>query len=92
MTFDGEELNLRAGTGEDAQANETVGAKIDGDVIEIAFNPGFLIDGLNAISAPKALFSFTQSTKPAVITGLTADSTALEEDYRYLLMPIRLTG
>lgn len=92
MVFDGSELNLRAGTGEDAQANETMGADIDGDVIEIAFNPGFLIDGLIAISSPKALFSFTQSTKPAVITGLTAEGKAVEEDYRYLLMPIRLTG
>lgn len=92
MTFEGNDLNLRAGSGEDAQANETLGAVIDGDVIEIAFNPGFLVDGLNAIAAPKALFSFTQSTKPAVITGLTTDGKAVEDDYRYLLMPIRLTG
>jgi DNA polymerase III subunit beta len=92
MTFQGKELNLRAGSGEDAQANETLEVEVDGDVIEIAFNPGFLIDGLNAINAPKALFSFTQSTKPAVITGLTTDGSAVEEDYRYLLMPIRLTG
>lgn len=92
MTFEGSDLNLRAGSGEDAQANETLGAVIDGDVIEIAFNPGFLVDGLNAIAAPKALFSFTQSTKPAVITGLTTDGKAVEDDYRYLLMPIRLTG
>ena len=92
MTFQGKELNLRAGSGEDAQANEALEADVDGDVIEIAFNPGFLIDGLHAINAPKALFSFTQSTKPAVITGLKTDGTAVEEDYRYLLMPIRLTG
>ena len=92
MTFQGKELNLRAGSGEDAQANEALEADVDGDVIEIAFNPGFLIDGLHAINSPKALFSFTQSTKPAVITGLKADGSAVEEDYRYLLMPIRLTG
>ena len=92
MTFEGSELSLRAGTGEDAQANETIEASVDGDVIEIAFNPGFLIDGLNAIAAPKALFSFTQSTKPAVITGMTSEGSPVEEDYRYLLMPIRLTG
>jgi DNA polymerase-3 subunit beta len=92
MTFEGSDLSLRAGTGEDAQANESIGAEVEGDTIEIAFNPGFLIDGLNAISAPKALFSFTQSTKPAVITGLTTEGKTVEEDYRYLLMPIRLTG
>jgi len=92
MTFSGSELSLRAGTGEDAQANEVIGAEVDGDDIEIAFNPGFLIDGLSAIASPKALFSFTVATKPAVITGLNAEGANVEEDYKYLLMPIRLTA
>jgi len=92
MTFSGSELSLRAGTGEDAQANEVIGAEVDGDDIEIAFNPGFLIDGLNAIASPKSLFSFTVATKPAVITGLNSEGANVEEDYKYLLMPIRLTA
>ena len=36
-------------------------------------------------------FSFTQATRPAVLTGVDDDQKSLE-DYKYLLMPVRLTG
>ena len=90
LTFSGAEVALRAGNGEDAQAEEVVEASIDGDDIEIAFNPGYLQDGLASIDAATAQFAFTQATRPAVITGM-LDGTSVEE-YRYLLMPVRLTG
>lgn len=89
LTFADGEVALRAGTGDDAQATEAVSATIEGDDIEIAFNPGYLLDGLAAIDAGIARFSFTQATRPAVITGL-GDGAA--DSYRYLLMPVRLTG
>ena len=90
LTFSGAEVALRAGNGEDAQAEEVVEASIDGDDIEIAFNPGYLVDGLSSMDAATAQFAFTQATRPAVITGM-VDGTSVE-DYRYLLMPVRLTG
>jgi len=92
MNFSNGEINMRAGSGDDAQATEVLEAQLDGDPIEIAFNPGYLLDGLHAIDAPKARFSFTLATKPAVITGMTREQTDTEADYRYLLMPVRLTG
>ena len=92
MNFSNGEINMRAGSGDDAQATEVLEAQLDGDSIEIAFNPGYLLDGLHAIDAPKARFSFTLATKPAVITGMTNEQTDTETDYRYLLMPVRLTG
>lgn len=90
LTFAHSELALRAGAGDDAQAEEAIEANIDGDDIEIAFNPGYLLDGLSAINAPQAQFAFTQATRPAVLVGV-GDSGPLVE-YRYLLMPVRLTG
>ena len=90
LTFSGSELELRAGAGDDAQAEETLEAGIEGDDIEIAFNPGYLLDGLAAIDAPTAQFAFTQATRPAVLTGIVDD--AVQMEYRYLLMPVRLTG
>lgn len=90
LTFADNEVSLRAGAGDDAQAEEALEADINGDDIEIAFNPGYLLDGLSAIDSPTAQFAFTQSTRPAVITGV-VDGTVLDE-YRYLLMPVRLTG
>jgi DNA polymerase-3 subunit beta len=92
LTFDGSEVSLRAGAGDDAQASEVVESVTEGDAIEIAFNPGYLIDGLSAINAPVARFSFTQSTRPAVITGVSDIGAASSDEYRYLLMPVRLTG
>ena len=92
MNFNNGEIHMRAGSGDDAQANEVLEVEVEGDPIEIAFNPGYLLDGLNAIDAPKARFSFTLATKPAVITGVTSENTDMPADYRYLLMPVRLTG
>ena len=92
LNFDGSEVVLRAGVGDDAQANEAVEATVDGDALEIAFNPSYLLDGLAAIDSPIARFSFTQATRPAVLTGLADVSATPSDEYRYLLMPVRLTG
>lgn len=92
LSFDGSEVVLRAGAGDDATANEAVECSVDGEALEIAFNPNYLLDGLAAIDSPVARFSFTQPTRPAVLTGLADMSATPNEDYRYLLMPVRLTG
>jgi len=92
LNFDGSEVVLRAGAGDDATANEAVECTVDGDALEIAFNPNYLLDGLAAIDSPIARFSFTQPTRPAVLTGLAAIPATPSDEYRYLLMPVRLTG
>lgn len=92
LTFDGSEVVLRAGTGDDAQANEVVECTMDGDAMEIAFNHSYLLDGLAAVDSPITRFSFTQPTRPAVLTGLAESGAKPTEEYRYLLMPVRLTG
>ena len=92
LSFDGSEVVLRAGAGDDATANEAVECTVDGDALEIAFNPNYLLDGLAAIDSPIARFSFTQPTRPAVLTGLADISATPSDEYRYLLMPVRLTG
>lgn len=92
LSFTAGAVTLEAGSGDDAQASETLEADLDGEDIAIAFNPGYLLDGLGAIDAPYAQLSFTTSTKPAVLTGRpTADAEA-SRDYRYLIMPVRLSG
>ncbi|RSS34203.1 DNA polymerase III subunit beta, partial [Streptomyces sp. WAC05858] len=81
-------LVLEAGTSDEAQAIDNVDTHLEGDELTIAFNPGFLIDGLNALTTEAVDFHFTTSTKPAVMRGHNSDDQAL----RYLLMPIRLKG
>lgn len=92
LAFSGSEVVLEAGAMEEAQATEVVEARVDGDDISIAFNPTFLLDGLAAVNSAQTMFSFTMATKPAVLTGVDSETRASRADYKYLLMPVRLTG
>jgi DNA polymerase III subunit beta len=69
-----------------------VEATLSGDPLTIAFNPQYLLDGLAAIGTPVAELSFTTSTKPAVLSGRAEADAAADAAYRYLLMPVRLSG
>lgn len=91
MAFQGSEVTLRAGAGEDATAVDVLEASLDGDDIDIAFNPVYLQDGLNAVGSAVTRFAFTEAKRPAVLSGVGEDGRVAEE-YRYLLMPVRLTG
>ena len=89
-------LTLDAGSGDEAQASESVEAQIEGDDLVTGFNPQFLLDGLGAIDEPVVELAFTQASKPVVITG-TGDESAGDHgenagSFRYLLMPRRLLG
>ncbi len=88
LSFSAGQLVLEAGTGDEAQAEEVIDASFEGDDIQIAFNPQYLLDGLTALDSDIARISFTESGKPALITGKPA--TDEQPDFRYLLMPIRL--
>ncbi len=92
LAFEGSELTLRAGAGDDAQAVEVLESSLTGDDIDIAFNPAYLLDGLAAIGSAVTRFSFTQPTRPAVLTALDQETQQSIDDYKYLLMPVRLTG
>ena len=90
LTFSEGELKLEAGSGDEAQAEEVIEASFDGDELTIAFNPQYLLDGLTAIESDAARISFTEPGKPALLTGKPSPDGS--PDYRYLLMPIRLTS
>jgi DNA polymerase III subunit beta len=90
LSFSAGQLVLEAGTGDEAQAVEVLEASYEGDDIQIAFNPQYLLDGLTAIDSDTARLAFTEPGKPALITGKPAPDE--QPDYRYLLMPIRLGG
>lgn len=92
LSFDGEQVTLEAGSGDDAQASEALAASVEGPAIKTGFNPQYLQDGLQAIDAPFVYMSFTDSKKAAVLQG----AESLEADpiagYRYLAMPVRVSG
>ncbi len=89
LTFSGDEVLLRAGAGDEAQASEAIEGSVEGEAVEIAFNPTYLLDGLGAVGTATSQLSFTSPTRPAVLSGGEQDG---DSDYRYLLMPVRLSG
>ncbi len=92
LSFSEGQVDLEAGQGDDAQASERLEARLVGEDITIAFNPGFLLDGLNALGTTHVRLSFTQATKPAVLTGQDGAEGDDDTGYRYLLMPVRMAG
>ncbi|GAB2689177.1 DNA polymerase III subunit beta [Kitasatospora kifunensis] len=92
LSFEQGVLTLEAGSGDDAQATERIDADLEGDDISIAFNPGYLEEGLKAIDSPYANLCFTTSTKPALLKGKAAVDAEVDEAYQYLIMPVRLSG
>jgi DNA polymerase III subunit beta len=92
LIFANNTLQLEAGTGEDAQATEELNINYSGENINIAFNPTFLTDGLQAINSPFVHISFTGDKKPAVLTGKNEPGGATNNSYKYLLMPMRYTS
>jgi DNA polymerase-3 subunit beta len=92
LRFTEGQVTIEAGTGDDAQASEAVEATLTGPEIEIAFNPQFLLDGLGAVGTEFARLSFTQSSRPAVLSGQAKVDSEADTSYRYVLMPVRFAS
>lgn len=94
-------LLLSAGGDDAGRAEESLPAEFYGEPLVIAFNPGYLLDGLGSLHTEKVSFGFTTSSRPAVLRPAVDDEpepdasgtfAAPESDYTYLLMPVRLPG
>ncbi|WP_131749492.1 DNA polymerase III subunit beta [Frankia sp. Cppng1_Ct_nod] len=98
LGFSADHLVLEAGVGGEAQAQETLPIGYEGPDLSIAFNPAYLLDGLGALESDVVHIGFASADdadeaakKPAILTGKAPDDGEVP-DYRYLLMPIRLSG
>ena len=92
LIFSEGSLQLEAGAGEEAQATETLEIEYTGEPINIAFNPTFLTDGLQALNSAFVHISFTGANKPAVLSGKSEVDGEISQGYKYLLMPMRYTS
>ncbi len=92
LRFTDGQVVIEAGSGDDAQASEAVEAVLTGPEIEIAFNPQFLLDGLGAVGTAYSRLSFTQSSRPAVLSGQDKLDGDADTSYRYVLMPVRFAS
>jgi len=89
LSFSEDGLVVEAGGTEDARASEAMECGYEGEPMQVAFNPGYLLEGLNALGGPVAVLSLTDPRKPAVLAPAAEDG-EISEGYRYLIMPIRI--
>ncbi len=92
LAFSEGEVVLDAGQSDDAQASEALEAVVEGGEITVAFNPGYLLDGLNALGTEYVRLGFTQETKPVDFVGLDKPGGTVASHFRYLLVPIRIAS
>ncbi|MEV6770881.1 DNA polymerase III subunit beta [Nocardia sp. NPDC051030] len=101
MEFSEEGLLLSAGGDDAGRAEEWLEADFRGEPLTIAFNPGYLVDGLSALHTERVIFGFTTPSRPAVLLPAPEEDPqqldsgsfpALTGSYVYLLMPVRLPG
>ncbi|HWE88893.1 MAG TPA: DNA polymerase III subunit beta [Pseudonocardiaceae bacterium] len=91
LAFAGEALVLSAGGDDEGSAEEELAVDFTGEPVTIAFNPGYLLDGLGALRTDRAQLAFTSANRPALIKPVGEDGQVIG-GYLYLLMPVRLPG
>ncbi len=96
MEFTEGALRLAAGgdsVGAEGSAEEQLACELDGEPLTIAFNPGYLLDGLAALRTDRAQLSFTTPNRPALVRPVSpTDAPGAVSGYLHLLMPVRLPG
>ena len=93
LAFSDGVLTLDAGSGDEAQASESIEATIDGEDITTGLQPAVPPRRPPAIDEAVVELAFTQASKPVVISGSTGDGDGdrrRDTGFRYLLMPRRL--
>jgi DNA polymerase-3 subunit beta len=78
-------VDLTVLTPESGRAEESVEGDFQGDDLTVAFNPGYLLDGVEAIRADTLTLEVNDPGKPALVRG------EGEDEYRYLLMPVKVS-
>jgi DNA polymerase-3 subunit beta len=72
-------------TAESGRAVERVDASYSGDDVIVAFNPSYLLEGVEALRSETVVIEVIDSTKPAMVRG------EEDDEYRYVLMPVRVS-
>jgi DNA polymerase-3 subunit beta len=83
MRSDG--LDLMAFTQDVGEAHETLDARLDGEDLTVAFNPEYLVDGLEVAPGDEIVLESLDARNPAVLRSQD------NQDFLYLLMPVRVS-
>ena len=84
MRFAEGELTLLAQTQDVGEARESLPVGFAGEAMEIGFNADFLREGIESVSADEIQLRLISPLRPGLIRA--------EDDFWYLIMPIRIAG
>ena len=85
LRFAGGELTISAQTQDVGEARESIPAPFNGEPLEIGFNPEFLREGVESVTADEVQLRLISPLRPGLIQ-------AEGDEFWYLIMPIRLAG
>ncbi|MFL5899481.1 MAG: DNA polymerase III subunit beta [Solirubrobacterales bacterium] len=86
LSFESGELTVAAETPDVGDARETTPAAFEGEPLEIGFNPEFLREGVESVQGEEILVRLISPLRPGLLEPVEGD------DFRYLVMPIRLNA
>jgi DNA polymerase-3 subunit beta len=84
LSFADGELRVSASTPDVGDAEETMPAAFTGEPLEIGFNPEFLKNGIESVKGDEVMLRLISPLRPGLLQPVD------NEDFRYLVMPIRL--
>jgi DNA polymerase III subunit beta len=84
LSFSPGELKIAASTPDVGDAEETMPAAFEGEPLEIGFNPEFLREGIESVEGDEVMLRLISPLRPGLLQPVD------NEDFRYLVMPIRL--
>jgi len=84
LTMADKSVEIRTQAHDAGDVEDNVDADFQGEAMTIAFNPNFLIDGVEAVPGDEVVLEMSDAVRPAMVHGV--------EDgrFRYLLMPVRV--
>ena len=84
LAFAEGELTVAAETPDIGDASEGMPAPYSGEPMEIAFNPQFLVEGVESVDTEQVAIQLSSPLRPGLLRPVDGD------DFSYLVMPIRL--
>lgn len=85
MAFSEGQLTVSATSEQLGEGHESIPVPFQGDPVEIGFNVEFLRAGIESIEGDELRLGIISPLRPGLLRGA-------DEEFRYLLMPIRLSG
>jgi len=85
LRFGDGELTVSAQTQDIGEARESLPVSFSGEPLEIGFNAEFLRDGIESVGGEQLRLKLISPLRPAVLQGE-------DDNFLYLIMPIRLAG